>query len=270
MAEGTAKFSDNWNYIKVVMTESVNVKANKSTINTKLYAVVPHSNGTPAYINTNFTRVYIPGQDFNYGWVNIPASSQDQSLLLAESNYDVAHNSQGKGSFSYTSGVVTSGGGSPSVYLSFNLTDIDRTGITISNYTLRDCISRQLYINFTFNAVPKADSIKYRYKKSTDAEWESDWITYDQYGGSYDSNTKTGYFVTPKLQANTNYEIEIKTTRNYNDVSTTKTGTFFVESSIYFKTNDTWVDGEVYIKVSDTWKKGIVYLKHDGTWEEAG
>ena len=144
---------------------------------------------------------------------------------------------------------------------------MDRNGITISNYTLRDCLSKKLYINFSFNYDPS--NTWYRYRKSTNSNWETDWIEWNTYGGSYNASAKTGYFITPKLQANTSYVIEIKAKRDYNDVSTTKSGTFYVESSVFFKNGNNWVDGEVYIKKNGVWKKGIPYIKKNGVWKEA-
>ena len=269
MAEGTAKFSDGWNYIKVVMTEtSADAKTNKSNVNTKLYAVVPHSNRTPAYINCNFDWVYIPGKAYAHGWVNIPSSQYDQTVLIAESNVEVSHGDDGKGSYGYTSGVNTSVAGNPSVYVGLDLTNLDRNGITISNYTLKECSQRKLSINFEFNYDPA--NTWYRYKKTGSSDWETDWIEWSTYGGEYNRDTKKGYFVTPQLKANTEYAIEIKTQRSYNDVVTTKSNNFFVESCVYIKKNGSWVDGEIYIKKNGAWKKGVAYIKKNGVWKEAG
>lgn len=253
---------DGYNSYTLSVSRTLNVKANKSTFT---------ATGTLNVVRNGHVRS-------DYGttvWAHDGSKLYNQYDLTQGSysytkTFDIAHDANGYLSQQTIGGGCYGGWGSVSTTVTEGEARIDRSGITISNYTLRDCVSKQLYINFAFNAVPKDESVKYRYRKTSEADWETDWITWNQEGGSYDSNTKTGYFITPKLKAGTEYIIELKATRDYNDVTTSVSGNFLVESSIYIKKNDEWIDGEVYIKKNGSWKKGSVYIKKNGVWKEAG
>ena len=256
MAWEKTAWIDSWNWYKSTVTSTENPKTNKSTVTVtgQLHVVgdVRADNGISINVpgNSRYLGTYVGAGDY-----------------YVSNTYDISHNSEGKLTATINADCNYSWG-SADASQTITFPTIDRNPITISDYTLKECKQRKLSINFTLNYAPS--SIKYRYKKSDSSSWETDWIDYDQYGGSYDSNTKKGYFITPQLQANTNYVVEIRVVRNYNDVVTTKSETFYVECSIFLKKDGSWIDGEVYIKNNGTWKKGTVYIKKSGVWKEAG
>lgn len=256
MAWEKTAWIDSWNWYKSTVTSVENAKTNKSTV-----TVTGQLHIAGSLSADNGVSINVPG---NSKYLGTYVGAGD---YYVSNTYDITHEANGTKTATISANCNYSWGVADASQ-TITFPTIDRNPITISNYTLKECKQRKLSINFTFNYAPS--STKYRYKKQGASSWETDWIDYDTYGGSYDSNTKSGYFTTPKLQANTNYEIEIRAVRSHNDVVTTKSGTFYVECSVFLKKNGSWVDGEVYIKKNGEWKKGTVYIKKSGVWKEAG
>lgn len=255
MAWENTAWIDSWNWYKSTVTSSENAKTNKSTVTvTGQLHIAGHLSAD------NGISISVPGNSKYLG------TSVGAGDYYVSNTYDISHGSDGKLTATISASCNYRGSADASQTITFP--QIDRSGISISNYTLKECSQRKLSVNFKFDKDPS--NTWYRYKKSGASSWETDWIVWDSYGGSYNSSTRAGYFITPKLKANTNYVIELKVQRGYNDVVTTKSGTFYVESSLFIKKNGSWVDGEIYIKKNGTWKKGVVFIKKSGAWKEGG
>ena len=251
---------DGWNYCDLSVSRSVDVEGNKSTFTaTATLTVARGGQVSSSYGTTVWAHT---GSGTNYG------SPLYQGSYSYSFSWDMWHDANGYlGSFE-VGGGCHGGWGSVMAVENVPAWQIDRSGITISNFTLRDCVNRKLYINFSFNYDPR--NTWYRYRKASSSSWETNWIEWGTYGGEYNSGAKTGYFITPKLKANTNYVFEIQAQRNYNGVYTSKSATFYVESSVFLKKNGSWIDGEIYVKKNGAWKKGTVYIKKNGAWKEGG